>query len=73
MQVSTQTIREYAAVGLYYLVPEMAMHSSILACKIPWMGGLPGDSPGGQKESDMTERLHFLSFHFKIYFIGFIF
>ena len=55
MRVSTQTINEYAAVDLHYLEPEMAMHSSVLACKTPWMGGLPGDSPGGQIEPDMTE------------------
>ena len=55
VRVSTQTINEYAAVDLHYLEPEMAMHSSVLACKTPWMGGLPGDSPGGQIEPDMTE------------------
>ena len=38
---------------------EMVTHSSTLAWKIPWTG-----EPGtwGPKESDMTERLHFLSF-----------
>ena len=35
VRVNTQTIREYAAVGLHYLEREMAMHSSILAWKIP--------------------------------------
>ena len=35
MRVSTQTIREYAAVGMHYLEKEMATHSSILAWKIP--------------------------------------
>ena len=65
--MSTQTFKGYAAVGLHYLGLEMAMHSSILACKSPWMWDLPRDSPGGQKESDVTERLQFLSFHFKIY------
>ena len=43
------------------LEKEMAIHSSILAWKIPWMeepGGLPSQ---GRKESDMTERLHFFS------------
>ena len=35
MRVSTQTIGEYAAVGPHYLEKEMAMHSSILAWKIP--------------------------------------
>ena len=44
------------------LEKEMATHSSILAWKIPWT-----EDPGrlqsrGFKESDMTERLHFLSF-----------
>ena len=37
------------------LEKEMATHSSILAWRIPWMEEL------GHKESDMTERLHFLS------------
>ena len=36
----------------------MAIHSSILAWKIAWTE----DSPWGRKESDTTERLHFLSF-----------
>ena len=39
----------------------MATHSSTLAWKIPWMGSLIGYSPWGHKESDTTERLHFLS------------
>ena len=42
------------------LEKEMATHSSILAWRIPWMeepGGL--QSTGSQKESDMTEQLHF--------------
>ena len=45
------------------LEKEMAAHSSTLAKKIPWI-----DKPGGlqsmelsRKESDTTERLHFLS------------
>ena len=41
----------------------MATHSSILAWKTPWTeepGRLP--CPWGRKESDMTERLSFLSF-----------
>ena len=40
----------------------MATHSSILAWKIPWMEE-PGRlySPWGHEESDMTERLHYLS------------
>ena len=43
---------------------EMAIHSSILAWKIPWM-----EEPGrGRKELDTTERLHFsahISLHLK--------
>ena len=31
----------------------MAIHSSILACKIPWT-----EEPGGLKELDMTECMH---------------
>ena len=40
------------------LEEEMATHSSILACKIPWT-----EEPGGlrSKESDMTDRLSILS------------
>ena len=40
----------------------MAIHSSTLAWKIPWMeepDRLQGYSPWGLKESDMTGRLHF--------------
>ena len=36
------------------LEKEMAIHSSILAWKIPWM-----EEPYSCKESDTTERLHF--------------
>ena len=54
------------------LEKEMATHSSVLAWRIPWpenpMAGEShgrrsriGYSPGGRKESDTTERLHFLS------------
>ena len=39
----------------------MATHSSTLAWKIPWMDSLVGCSPWSCKESDTTERLHFLS------------
>ena len=39
---------------------EMPVHSSTLAWKILWMED-PGYSPWGRKESDTTERLHFLS------------
>ena len=41
------------------LEKEMAIHSSTLAWKIPWMEEPEGYSPWGRKESDMTERLHF--------------
>ena len=34
-----------------------ATHSSILAWKIPWMEDLTGYSPGGHRESDVTEWL----------------
>ena len=46
------------------LEKEMAIHSSVLAWKIPWTQE-PGAGycPWGRKESDMTERLHF---HFLI-------
>ena len=45
------------------LEKEMATHSTILAWKIPWT-----EEPGrlhlwGRKESDTTERLHFLPHH----------
>ena len=46
----------------------MAIHSSTLAWKIPWMeepGGL--QSMGSLIESDTTERLHF---HFSLSCIG---
>ena len=36
---------------------EMATHSNILACKIPWTESLVGYSPWGHKELDATERL----------------
>ena len=35
----------------------MAIHSSILAQRIPWTEEPGGYSPWGPKESDMTERL----------------
>ena len=38
----------------------MATHSSILAWRIPRTESLVGYSPWGCKESDTTERLHFL-------------
>ena len=40
----------------------MAIRSSTLAWKIPWTEEPEGYSPWGLKETDMTERLHFLSF-----------
>ena len=36
---------------------EMAIHSSILAWKIPWKEEPGGYSPWGRKESDLTEQL----------------
>ena len=39
------------------LEKKMAIHSSILACKIPWTESLVGYSPWGCKESDMTDWL----------------
>ena len=41
------------------LEKQMAIHSSILAWKIPWTEEPVGYSPWGHKESDTTERLHF--------------
>ena len=49
----------------------MAIHSSILAWKIPCTEEqMVGYSPWGHKESDMTKRLHFhfLSFIQKVIF-----
>ena len=46
----------------------MVTHSSTCALKIPWTRrSLVGCSPGGRKESDTTERLHF---HFSLSCIG---
>ena len=36
----------------------MAIHSSILAWKIPWTEELVGYSPWCRKELDMTEHIH---------------
>ena len=47
------------------LEKEMATHSSILAWKIPWRS-LAGYSPRDRKESDTTERLHFLSLSLRV-------
>ena len=44
------------------LEKEMATHSSILAGESHGRRSLVGYSPWGRKESDTTERLHFLSF-----------
>ena len=44
------------------LEKEMATHSSVLAWKIHGRRSLVGYSPWGRKESDTTERLHFLFF-----------
>ena len=42
---------------------EMAIHSSTLARKIPWMEELgAGYCPWGRKESGTTQQLHFLYF-----------
>ena len=43
------------------LEKEMTTHSSILAWRTPGRRSLVGYSPRGRKESDTTERLHFLS------------
>ena len=49
------------------LEKEMSTHSQYSCLENPMDGGrsLVGDSPGGLKESDMTEWLHFLSFFCK--------
>ena len=44
------------------LEKEMAIHSSILAWRIPWMEELGGLQSVGHKESDTTERLHFINY-----------
>ena len=49
------------------LEKEMAIHSSTLAWKIPWMEDLIGYSPWGHKELDMTERLHYAILYLSIY------
>ena len=43
--------------GEDFLEKSMAVHSSILAWRIPWKRSLEGYSPWGHKESDTTERL----------------
>ena len=48
----------------YPLEKEMAIHSSTLAWKIPWMEEPDrGIAPWGHKESDTTDRLHIHFFH----------
>ena len=47
------------------LVKGTAAHSSVLAWKIPWKGGLAGHSPCGRKEADMTK---WQTFHFFFFF-----
>ena len=49
------------------LEKDMAIHSRILAWKIPWTENLVGYSPPGRKESDTTERLHFHFTHFLLH------
>ena len=52
------------------LEKEMAIHSSTLTWKIPWMEEFDRlHSPWGRKESDTTERLHF-HFHSELYLIS---
>ena len=46
------------------LEKEMMTHSSFLSWKIPWTE--EPRSPWGHRESDMTGRLHFLSFSYDI-------
>ena len=49
------------------LEKDMAVHSNIIAWKIPWAEDLVGCSPWGCTESDMTAQLHF---HFSLSCIG---
>ena len=44
------------------LEKELAMHSSILAWKIPWTKEPVNYSPQGRKEMGTTERRHFICF-----------
>ena len=50
--------------GFYglFLEKEMATHSSILAWRTHGWKSLVGYSPQGRKESDTTERLHFMAY-----------
>ena len=45
----------------------MAPDSSTLAWKIPWMEEPGSLRPWGHKESDTTERIHFLQYFEAIY------
>ena len=49
-------------VPLRHVEKEIATHCSILAWIIPWTEEHGGPNPWGHKDSDRTERLHFLSF-----------
>ena len=49
--------RDYFCLGD---MEEMATHPSILAWRIPWMEELGGLQSKGRKESDTTERFHFI-------------
>ena len=54
------TVRETQVRSLCWEDPlekEMATHSSILACRIPWTEEPGGLQSMGSKESDMTEQL----------------
>ena len=45
------------------LKKEIAIHSSILAWKVPWTKSLEGCIPWGRKELDMTEQLSIAYIH----------
>ena len=62
--VSNPTSSSSSSLGCA-LEKEMATHSSILAWRIPWMEELGGLQSMGCKESDMTEWLEWLHFHFR--------
>ena len=59
------TMRETRVLPLGWedlLEKEMTTHSTVLAWKIPWMEEPGRLHPTGVRESDTTERLHFLTF-----------
>ena len=61
MVKSMPTMRETQVQSLGWEDPlekEMAIHSSVLAWKIPWMEECGGLQSTGHKESDTTEQLH---------------